>query len=171
MGTYPLSFCGKSVWQCLQIKTLTENFSKDSMSKFINTVNGRNKSQVQEHSLYLILYGMKYYLTIKLKMAAIVIAKRIFKIKIWVARQTILLEHGNYYNTFCLFSLPTEQKFYHSVKTSWMILMTQLWSRRQAPKLTDWKLHLPCFMALNMLLPRPGMSHRVTYWPHCYFYP
>lgn len=82
MGTYPLSFCGKSVWQCLQIKTLTENFSKDSMSKFINTVNGRNKSQVQEYSLYLILYGMKYYLTIKLKMAAIVIAKRIFKIKI-----------------------------------------------------------------------------------------
>lgn len=62
--------------------TLTENFSKDSMSKFINTVNGRNKSQVQEHSLYLILSGMKFYLTIELKMAVIVISKRVFKIKI-----------------------------------------------------------------------------------------
>lgn len=62
--------------------TLTENFCKDSMSKFINTVNGRNKSQVQEHSLYLILSGMKFYLTIELKMAVIVISKRVFKIKI-----------------------------------------------------------------------------------------
>lgn len=91
---------------------------------------------------------MKYYLTIELKMAVIVVSRRIFKIKIWVTQQTILLEHGNYYDTFCPFSLPTEQKFYHSVKTSRMILMTQLWSRRQVPKLTYWKLRLPCFMTL-----------------------
>jgi hypothetical protein len=55
------------------------------MSKFVNTVNGSTKTQVQEISLF---YGMKYYLALEWNMTVTVISKDILKNQIlWLQFQ------------------------------------------------------------------------------------